>query len=219
MAQGRDQDASSGRRQERGRSGEYRFSAEGRERDDMERFRTRADQRQDFSRRRWDDDYQGDWSYGDDEQFSARQGQQRYNPGGSTQDPQRQGYLDYASQQGERRGGEPDWRGVQRSQGLHSGKGPKGYQRSDERIREEICDRLSDHHDIDASEIEVKVENGEVTLTGSVTERRAKRLAEDVVDDIRGVRDVHNQLRVGVGETSPTRAGSQAGEPSAPARH
>jgi osmotically-inducible protein OsmY len=76
-----------------------------------------------------------------------------------------------------------------------AGKGPKGYTRSDDRIREDVCDRLEASHDIDASDIEVSVSGGEVTLSGAVTERRLKRLAEDIVDDVPGVREVHNQLR------------------------
>ncbi len=32
-------------------------------------------------------------------------------------------------------------------------------------------DRLTEHPEIDATDIEVRVANGEVTLTGSVTER------------------------------------------------
>jgi hypothetical protein len=76
------------------------------------------------------------------------------------------------------------------------GRGPRGYRRSDERIREEVNDRLTWHPDIDASEIEVTVENAEVTLTGVVEDRRAKRLAADLADDVLGVQDVHNQLKV-----------------------
>lgn len=78
----------------------------------------------------------------------------------------------------------------------HFGRGPKGYQRSDERLREEICERLTAHPDIDASDIEIQVNNGEVTLVGSVQSRQTKHLAEDVADGIMGVRDVNNQLRV-----------------------
>ena len=84
--------------------------------------------------------------------------------------------------------------GTQRGQ--HSGKGPKGYQRSDDRIREEVSDRLSEHGDIDASELEVQVNNGEVTLTGFVDDRQQKRMAEDIAEQISGVKDVHNQLKV-----------------------
>jgi hypothetical protein len=76
------------------------------------------------------------------------------------------------------------------------GKGPKGYQRSDERIKEDLCERLSMHEWLDTSEVEVQVHNGEVTLTGTVEERQAKRLVEDIAEDVFGVKDVHNQIRV-----------------------
>jgi hypothetical protein len=81
--------------------------------------------------------------------------------------------------------------------GGHMGRGPKGYQRADNRIREDICDRLTDDPRIDASEIEVTVNNCEVTLSGVVHDREDKRNAEDLVESIPGVRDVHNNLRVG----------------------
>lgn len=66
------------------------------------------------------------------------------------------------------------------SHGRHAGRGPEGYQRSDERIREEIDERLTHHGDMDATEIDVQVQSGEVTLTGTVADRQAKRLAEDI---------------------------------------
>lgn len=80
--------------------------------------------------------------------------------------------------------------------GSLSGKGPKNWARSDERIREDVCECLTYHPNIDASEIDVTVKDGEVTLVGAVGDRGSKRLAEDIVEDVRGVRDVHNQLRV-----------------------
>ena len=78
----------------------------------------------------------------------------------------------------------------------YRGRGPKNWQRSDERIREEVCERLTMDHDVDASDIEVLVEGAVVTLNGSVEDRRAKRLAEDISDSVGGVRDVRNNLRV-----------------------
>lgn len=84
----------------------------------------------------------------------------------------------------------------------HRGKGPKGYQRSDERIQEDVNDRLSDDEQLDASEIEVKVEQGEVTLTGSVSERNAKRRAEDLVESVSGVKNVENRIRINERNTS-----------------
>lgn len=80
--------------------------------------------------------------------------------------------------------------------GDFTGRGPKGYQRSDARIHEDVCDRLAQAPDIDASDIEVRTTNGEVMLSGSVREREAKRRAEDLIEGVSGVRDVHNNLRV-----------------------
>lgn len=78
----------------------------------------------------------------------------------------------------------------------HRGKGPKNYQRSDERIREDINDRLSDDDVVDASELEVEVNGSEVVLKGSVTTRPEKRRAEDIAESVSGVRNVENRLRV-----------------------
>lgn len=78
----------------------------------------------------------------------------------------------------------------------HRGHGPADYTRSDERIREDVNDRLTDDWRIDARRIAVKVSGGEVTLDGTVTSRAAKRRAEDLADDISGVKHVQNNLRV-----------------------
>jgi osmotically-inducible protein OsmY len=78
----------------------------------------------------------------------------------------------------------------------YAGRGPKDYQRSDERIREEISDRMTDDDTLDASNLTVQVQKGEVTLTGSVTTREQKRRAEDLAEGISGVREVTNSLRV-----------------------
>lgn len=80
--------------------------------------------------------------------------------------------------------------------GPYTGRGPKGYQRSDDRIFEEVCQRLTEHGQIDARKIQVQVQNGEVTLNGTVDSRRTKRMVEDTIDSISGVQDVHNQLSV-----------------------
>jgi osmotically-inducible protein OsmY len=86
-----------------------------------------------------------------------------------------------------------------------AGKGPKGYTRSDDRIREDVCDCLTDDPHLDASSIEVQVRNGEVTLSGTVSSRGAKRHAEDVAERASGVKNVQNSLRVQAsGETGMT---------------
>lgn len=83
-----------------------------------------------------------------------------------------------------------------RHRGEHAGKGPKGYKRSDERIEEDVNEALARDPSLDASEIEVKVKDGEVTLSGTVPDRRMKRRAEDCAEDCSGVRDVQNHLRL-----------------------
>lgn len=104
-----------------------------------------------------------------------------------------------------------------RTRGRYTGRGPKGYTRSDDRIREDVSDRLEQHGDIDASEIVVMVEAAEVTLEGTVPDRRTKRMAEDLAEDSPGVKQVHNRLRIqgngGEGEgnrSSQSASGSQS---------
>lgn len=95
----------------------------------------------------------------------------------------------------------------------HVGRGPKNYKRSDSRIEEDINDRLTRDPRIDASDIEVSVKDGEVTLTGHVDTRQDKRRAEDLADDVSGVNHVQNNLRIRGREGVGTGAGaSRAGE-------
>jgi osmotically-inducible protein OsmY len=79
--------------------------------------------------------------------------------------------------------------------GGRASRGPKGYTRSDERIHEEVCERIA-RSGVAADEVEVRVENREVTLTGTVHDRREKWWLEDLTDDVFGVEEVHNHLRV-----------------------
>ena len=101
-----------------------------------------------------------------------------------------------------------------RTGGNLAGRGPRGYRRSDERIMEDVCDRLTDAPDVDASDIEVNVTNGEVTLGGSVGDRRQKRRSEDLIENLSGVREVHNNLRVARPDTTD-RPSASAGTGSA----
>jgi hypothetical protein len=80
--------------------------------------------------------------------------------------------------------------------GAHRGRGPKGYKRSDDRIHEDVCERLTEDPFIDASNIEVAVTEGEVTLNGTVSSRGLKRRAEDLAEMASGVAHVQNNLRV-----------------------
>ncbi|HYG67721.1 MAG TPA: BON domain-containing protein, partial [Anaeromyxobacteraceae bacterium] len=76
-----------------------------------------------------------------------------------------------------------------------TGRGPKGYRRSDDRIRDEVSERIARSW-IDADDVEVQVQSGEVTLTGTVARREDKRQLEDLAEDVFGVDEVHNHLRV-----------------------
>jgi hypothetical protein len=77
-----------------------------------------------------------------------------------------------------------------------AGRGPRGYQRSDVRIYEELCERLTDDPRVDASEIQVDVRDGEVALRGHVPTREMRRWADDAAFNIAGVRHVSNDLRI-----------------------
>ncbi|HZH53991.1 MAG TPA: CBS domain-containing protein [Microvirga sp.] len=94
--------------------------------------------------------------------------------------------------------------------GEHRGRGPRNYQRSDDRIREDVSERLMDDPLVDASEIEVTVQNREVTLNGTVRDRNERRRAEDLAESVSGVAHVQNNLRVGqkqAGHATGTEAG------------
>jgi len=91
---------------------------------------------------------------------------------------------------------------IHRGTGPHRGKGPAGYRRSDERIHELACEALTDDDQLDASQIEVSVNDGFVTLSGVVDECHAKLDAEDCVYSVSGVRGVQNLLRVASGPLS-----------------
>lgn len=84
------------------------------------------------------------------------------------------------------------------SDGTHShrGLGPLDYRRADDRVYADVCEALAHDADVDATEIEVEVSEGEVTLSGTVQSREQKRRAGFIADRIAGVRDVHNQVRI-----------------------
>jgi osmotically-inducible protein OsmY len=76
------------------------------------------------------------------------------------------------------------------------GRGPKGYKRSDERIKEDICEQLWRSETIDSSEVTITVKEGEVTLTGTVPERWMRHEIENIADESMGVKDIDNNIRI-----------------------
>jgi hypothetical protein len=103
---------------------------------------------------------------------------------------------------------EPDWRAGRRYPVGEGGPeperraerryppGPKGYQRSDERLREVISERLMDASYIDSSDVSVAVSGAKVMLEGTVPERRMKHAIEDLADACPGVLDIENRIQV-----------------------
>ena len=80
--------------------------------------------------------------------------------------------------------------------GYHRGKGPRTYQRSDVRILDDVHDILLEDPYVDASEVEIDVQKGEVILTGWVEDRHMKRRVDDILDNVPGIRHLENRLRV-----------------------
>lgn len=74
--------------------------------------------------------------------------------------------------------------------------GPRGYTRTDERIRDEICERLTFTTGLDVREVSVDVDKGKVTLSGTVQTRGQKYDIEDLADNTFGVTEVENNIRV-----------------------
>lgn len=143
-----------------------------------------------------DDDYQrGQGGYGQDQGRHAQSGHGR----GAPRD----------------RGGSSQSRGTG---GGHRGRGPRNYRRSDESITDELIDRFTDHPALDARQILLQVEGGEVTLTGEVPERRMKHLAEDIAAELHGITELHNRIRVDDGRSwlgppgKAVRSGNDGGE-------
>jgi len=99
-----------------------------------------------------------------------------------------------------------------REQGLHShrGRGPRGYARSDQRIEEDLNERLTEDALVDASDIEVSCSQGRVVLSGEVADRWMKHRAEDIADACGGVKEVDNRVRVRGREHAVLAAGPES---------
>lgn len=96
-------------------------------------------------------------------------------------------------------------------QALYQGRGPRNYTRSNERILEEVNERLTDDPWLDASDITVRCVDGRVQLEGHVRDRWMKHRAEDIADACMGVREIDNRLRIQVsGESLSTGSATDA---------
>ena len=143
------------------------------------------------------DDYEDD--RGERDRHVARgRGDDRAGDGGSWLDRAADQVRSWFGSDDDRERGDERHRayGRGRGEGRFRGRGPKNYRRSDDRLREEVCDRLTDNEWLDASDVEVNVVAAEVILTGMVDSRYAKRLAENIAESVSGVSNVQNNLRV-----------------------
>jgi hypothetical protein len=118
--------------------------------------------------------------------------QRGYGQSGYNQSGYNQGYA----QGDEGWGNAGHGMGGQQGRQSHRGKGPRNYARSDERITEDLNERLMQDDDIDATHVNVSVSNGEVTLEGTVEQRWMKHRIEDLAERCAGVKDVENRIRV-----------------------
>ncbi len=142
-----------------------------------------------FSSSPYDSGDVGAWYGGDTGMGDSGASQYGTPPGGGWQSSSRR--WQGGSGQSQRFG-----QGGSAGSGRFSGRGPRGYQRSDDRIREDVCELLTRHGEIDASEMDVEVRGATVLLRGTADSGRTRRLAEELVEEIPGVQDVQNELRV-----------------------
>jgi len=148
----------------------------------------------------------GDWR-------SSSQAQGGHAQGHSYGQDDARGY--YGQQNDQRARGAGDYSGYSendRNQQNFRGRGPRGYTRSDERITEDLNERLTDDWQLDAGDIQVAVSGGVATLSGSVQQRWQKHHAENLAEGCSGVKDVRNDIRVvGAGSRETTSASDAMG--------
>ena len=124
----------------------------------------------------------------------ARAGYSQYGAKTGNAERSERGFLDRAGDEVASWFGDDE--AARRREQDHRGRGPEGYSRSDQRILEDACDRLTEDRGVDATGITVTVDKGELTLAGTIGDRNQKRRAEDCVEDVSGVKHVQNNLRV-----------------------
>jgi osmotically-inducible protein OsmY len=74
--------------------------------------------------------------------------------------------------------------------------GSRARRRPDESLAQEIREILTKDPELEVTEMAVEVEGGAVTISGVVDDSDARLLAEELVESLSGVREVHNRLRV-----------------------
>lgn len=76
------------------------------------------------------------------------------------------------------------------------GRGPRNYRPSDDRIGERLCEVLTDHPEIDASDLTLEVECGIVKLQGSLSDEVMKDRVLAAIQNTHGVVGVVDQIQI-----------------------
>lgn len=91
----------------------------------------------------------------------------------------------------------------------NAGKGPRGWNLRDDRLVEEVSDRLMEDRLLDARGVEVSANAGVVTLAGEVPGASDVAHAEMLARQTAGVIQVVNQLRVQPGQRAVDKLGRE----------
>jgi HSP20 family molecular chaperone IbpA len=85
------------------------------------------------------------------------------------------------------------------------GRPPRSYRRPDDRILDDVQQRVA-MAGVDADEVEIEAANGVVTLSGRVPRRFEKRIVEEIAEQVFGVEEVRNHIRLAraAGEAEPS---------------
>jgi osmotically-inducible protein OsmY len=76
----------------------------------------------------------------------------------------------------------------------YEGSGAADRRRADRTVTTDICARIATHDALDPIDVLVRTQHGVVMLTGVVDTRHDRRLAEQLVREVAGVKDVLNHL-------------------------
>jgi osmotically-inducible protein OsmY len=128
---------------------------------------------------------------------SAYERHQRDGDYGGYGEPERYGYRRWQDERYEREAfGYDDFADEWDTPSQRRPAGPRNYRREDDRIHDEVCNRLARDDELDVSDVEVRVQEGVVTLEGKVNDRHTKYDIEDIAERVFGVHDVINHIRV-----------------------
>lgn len=86
--------------------------------------------------------------------------------------------------------------GTHAKHGTESGEGARGNRRSDADIKDEIHRLMDWQKTIDPTGIQVEVKDGVVTLSGKVNSQYEKQVAQNITENVLGIRQVSNLLKI-----------------------